>query len=117
MKERERLHEYGFSSVEFSEMITIVYLATFGLVPIVITVYYFWNRNHLQDETFVKRVGSFVEGARLEEAEDVRTAVTLPLTFCIRSLSLCTFIVFKQDFFWGQIASSYAVTLASLIFI
>ena len=73
------LRQLGLVMIYVSSVITDACLASFTLTPILDNVHICRIREYLDGDSVINAVGALVDGARLEESEDVRSAVLVPL--------------------------------------
>jgi len=130
----------GFAATEFSNVFSYIIFPLTLILPVLIFVYYFKQREHWAEEDFKKKAGGFVDGIRHDphtfqgkytyrEVEfsfdgyfvtPTRTQVNLMIwqaLFFIRRLALCWSLVFLNKNFWGQTFIQYITSIGYIIFI
>ena len=71
--------QLGLVIIHTSSVITAAYLASLTPTPTLDNVHICHIRENLDGDSVINAVGALVDGARLEESEDVRSAVLVPL--------------------------------------
>ena len=90
-----------FASVTWSNYFCVFFFAHCFIVPVALAIYFWRNKERLQDEDFLKRVGTFVEGARKEKSSDVKTAIMVQMVFFIRSIVIGISVIVLHHSSWG----------------
>ena len=93
------LRQLGLVIIYTSSVITVAYLASFTLTPILVTIHLCRIREHFDGESVINAVGALVDGVRLEESEDVRSAVLMPLLDVVPTLLVTLVLISRADFF------------------
>ena len=91
----------GFTSVTLSNYFCVFFLAHCFIVPVAISVYLCRNRERIQDKDFLKRVGTFLAGARTNKSSDLKGAIMIQVAFFTRSLIISISVIVLYFSSWG----------------
>ena len=98
--------ENEFKSVEASNWLSGIFLASCILVPIGVSIYYCFNSHRLNNRDFNNKVGTFIAGANRKSS---LKALIVPQSFFLKSLVLCISLVFIQKISWAQLCYNFAI--------
>ena len=92
-----------FAAVTFSEIMATIFLTLVSILPPLLAVYYYRNRDSWKDESFKKYRGAFLTGTNIDYKGAKLILLFFPLTFLIRRLIFSLTALFLEDSLIAQL--------------
>ena len=92
-----------FASVTFSEIMATIFLILVSILPPLLAVYYYRNRDSWKDESFKRYRGAFLTGTNIDYKGAKLILLFFPLTFLIRRLIFSLTALFLEDSLIAQL--------------
>ena len=107
----------GLDIVKASNIMSYSMVIICSLVPFVLLGHAFLRRKDFQKPSFMKRVGTWIDGMKMASGEMIIPIICYAMLFFIRRVVLCLTLVFWADFFFGQLLVQFIVSMTLLIVI
>ena len=106
----------SFLSVQFSNALSVIFLAVAVGTLVFYAVGYFRQSRELRAEKFGEEFSPLLEGAKFGRSESRWYIILLPVFFFVKRLILIAILIFASHCIWVQIALLNSMALATIIF-
>ena len=86
-------------------------------LPVVLLIHGIMLRKKWESDLFLQKVGTWVQGMKLDDPDYVKPILFFAELFFIRRMILCATLIFWTEFFWGQVAVQFMISTIIIIVI